>query len=380
MSQYQHIIIAPDSFKESMTALEVAETIEYSLRKVFNESLIEIIPVGDGGEGTMKSLSDAMGGVINQYSVHNPIGQLTNASMSIVSSRKTAIIEMAEASGLERITISDRNPLLTSTYGTGELIKYALNEKVEKILLCIGGSATNDAGVGMLKALGAQFLNQDGEEIAEGGAALRELSKIDLDHFDKRLLDVEIIVACDVNNPLTGTNGATFIYGPQKGATSEGLEILESALTHFHHVVERQFNCDNHKVAGSGAAGGLGYALMTFMNATLETGVDMVLRETQFLERVQKADLVITGEGRIDSQTINGKTPIGVAQVAKKYGIEVIAICGLIGPGYELVYKHGIDKVYSLANSQEEANETIKNSKFYLERLSYKVANLLLNK
>lgn len=343
------IVIAPDSFKETLTAAEAAQAIELGLQEVLPETVIyDKVPMADGGEGTMQSLHDALGGTMKPVKATDALGRIIDAQYSFVEESKTAIIELAEASGLETIEPTKRNPLVTSTYGTGQLILSALNQGAQKIILGIGGSATNDGGTGMMKALGVKFLDDKGDNLPEGGAALADLAQIDISNLDVRLEDVTFEVVCDVDNPLLGPTGATHTYAKQKGASPKDIDQLEQALTHYNQVLTNTFQHDYSNVLGAGAAGGTGIALVAFLNAKLSRGIDIVLHETQLSTRLKDADLCITGEGKIDQQTIYGKTPIGVAKTAKQFNIPVIALCGVTGEGYEAVKAHGIDYVFSV--------------------------------
>ncbi|MFS0750517.1 glycerate kinase [Oceanobacillus sp. 1P07AA] len=373
------IVIAPDSFKESMTAKQAAVAIANGFKSVFKEQVdLELIPMADGGEGTTQSLADALKGTIYTKNVTGPLGDSVTASYAISGDRTTAIIEMAEASGIALVSSDKRDPLKTSTFGTGELIQVALDHGVSKIILGIGGSATNDGGAGMVEALGGRLLDSKGNSLPSGGGSLIDLDNIDLSNLDERLQDVEIIVACDVDNPLLGEYGASAIYGPQKGADNKMVAELDSALSNYHDVLERVTKKSVKDIPGAGAAGGLGAGLLAFLNAKLEPGVKIVLKETHFNNRVADADLVITGEGKIDGQTIYGKTPIGVAKAAKRINIPVIALSGTLGSDYEKVYDHGIDAAFSIVQGPCDLEDALKNGPDYLEGLARNVARLLV--
>src|SRR4051794_2791539 len=324
-------VLAPDSFKESMSAKKAGLAMEKGIRSVFPDAECVIVPMADGGEGTVESLVSMTNGEIIKAEVIGPLGDKVIAEYGLLGEGQTAVIEMASASGLEIIKLEDRNPLVTTTFGTGELIKHALDKGVTRILIGIGGSATNDGGVGMLQALGVSFKDQDGQELSFGGGALKQLSTIDLSGLDKRIAHVKIDVACDVNNPLIGENGASAIFGPQKGATAEVVEQLDQNLAHYAEIIKRDLGKDIAQTEGAGAAGGLGAGLMAFLNANLKKGVELVIEYTGLEERMAGADYVFTGEGSIDGQTLFGKTPFGVASIAKKYSIPVIAFAGRIG-------------------------------------------------
>ncbi|WP_199790689.1 glycerate kinase [Staphylococcus simulans] len=343
------VVIAPDAFKESLTAANAAQAIEQGMRAVLPESVVyDKVPMADGGEGTMQSLHDALGGTFHTVKVINAAGGIIPATYSYVAHTKTAIIELAEASGLEKVRRTKRNPLITSTYGTGQLIAAALDQGAQKVILGIGGSATNDGGTGMMKALGVKFLDDFSHELPEGGAALAHLAHIDMSQMDPRLTNVVFEVVCDVDNPLLGPHGATHTYAKQKGANTDDITQLEAALSRYNQVLIQTFNHDYSTVPGAGAAGGTGIALVAFLAAQLSRGIDVVLHETKLEQRLSDADVCITGEGKIDQQTIYGKTPIGVAKAAKQFDLPVYALCGVTGEGYEAVKAHGIDTVMSI--------------------------------
>ena len=355
------IVIAPDSFKESLTALEVATLIQRGFMEIFPEQDYQLIPVADGGEGTVRSIIDATNGRYLTALVTAPLGNKIKASYGITGDGRCAIIEMAEASGLALVKKDERNPYITTSFGTGELILDALDQGVSKIILGIGGSATNDGGVGMIQALGGHFLDEEGRELPFGGKALKHLATIDLSNLDPRIENCDFEVACDVDNPLTGERGASMIFGPQKGAIPEMVKVLDYALYHYATIIDEMLGVDINAIKGSGAAGGMGAACVAFLKGHLRPGIDIVMEAVGLEEAVRSADLVITGEGRIDHQTCFGKTPIGVAKIAKRYNKPVIAIAGSLGDGYESVYQHGIDAVFSITNrpmSLEEAYET----------------------
>ncbi len=371
------IVIAPDSFKESLTAMEVAESIEKGLKSVFPEADLIKVPMADGGEGTVQSLVDATGGIIYNKIVTGPLGDPVEAFFGILGNGKTAVIEMAAASGVHLVTKENRNPLLTSTRGTGELILAALGHGVEHIIIGIGGSATNDGGAGMAMALGARLLDESGMEIEEGGGALLNLALIDITKMDKRLANVKIEVACDVDNPLTGDRGASAIFGPQKGATPEIVEKLDQNLAHYAKVIQRDLGKSIKEVPGAGAAGGLGGGLLAFLSAELKSGVNIVIAATGLAQHIKGADLVITGEGKIDGQTIYGKTPIGVAKTAKLFDVSVIAIAGNVASDSTIVHEHGIDAVFSIIPGIIDLEDAFANADFYVENLSANLAKLL---
>ena len=370
-------ILAPDSFKESMTAKEACISMENGIRKVFKDATCIHVPMADGGEGTVDALIESTNGNLHEVEVTAPLGNKVKAKFGILGDGKTAVIEMAEASGIHLVKLEDRNPLLTTTFGTGELIKYALDMNIERIIIGLGGSATNDGGVGMLQALGASFKDSDWKEIAFGGGVLKDLCTIDLSGFDKRIYDVKIEVACDVKNPLTGENGASFVFGAQKGGNKETLEELDSNLKHYAEVVKRDMGKEIDKVEGAGAAGGLGAALIGFCNGKLESGIDLVIKHSNLEDKVRKADFVFTGEGSIDFQTKFGKTPIGVAKIAKKYNIPVIAFGGRIGEGIDELYSLGIDSVIGITPGVISLDEALSKGKENLEISTENVVRIL---
>ncbi|SFA87960.1 MULTISPECIES: glycerate kinase [unclassified Bacillus (in: firmicutes)] len=371
------IVIAPDSFKESIASSDVSSAIEKGFLKVFPEAEIVKVPVADGGEGTVKALVDSTGGKIIFRKVTGPLGKPVNAFFGLLGDGNTAIIEMAAASGLQLVPADKRNPLLTTTYGTGELILAALEFGVKKIIVGIGGSATNDGGAGMAQALGARLVNKQGEEIGWGGRALGELAAIDVSGIDSRLSEVKIEVACDVNYPLIGEKGASAIFGPQKGATPEMVKQLDSNLCQFARIVEKDLGKQISYLPGSGAAGGLGGGLLAFLNVELKPGIEIVIQATQLNEIVKDADLVITGEGKMDAQSLHGKTPVGVANIAKQYDIPVLAIVGSIGNDYEKLNEYGIDAVFSIVPGIIPMEESILHAGKYIEQLSINIAKMI---
>lgn len=363
------ILVAPDSFKGSLTAMEAAENIKRGIHNYDSKTEVELLPMADGGEGTVQSLVDATDGKIIEELVTGPLGEEVKAFYGLLGDGKTAVIEMAAASGLPLVPENKRNPLLTTTYGTGELIASALDRKVEKIIVGIGGSATNDAGVGMAQALGAEILDAKGQQIEFGGGNLDQIEKINLDKLDSRLKDVEVIVACDVDNPLYGKNGAAYVYGPQKGADQEMVEILDQNLRHFNQKSIDELNINTNKIAGAGAAGGLGAGLVAFLNAELRAGIDIILDFIKFEEKLEDVDLVITGEGMLDGQSIYGKTPIGVSRSAAKKNIPVIAVAGTLGEGVEKILDHGINSYFSIIDRPANLAEIVEESPELIAKL-----------
>lgn len=355
------IIIAPDSFKGSLSAQDVCISLEAGIRRVFPDAVIMSIPMADGGEGTVQALVDATGGRIIEEEVTGPCGDMARAFYGILGDGNTAVVEMAAASGLPLVPVERRNPMVTTTYGTGELIRKALDRGCRKLIAGIGGSATNDGGAGMAQALGVKLFDDAGNSIGFGGRELARLAEIDVSCIHHGVHQAEVVVACDVDNPLCGPSGASAVYGPQKGATSEMVKELDRALEHYAGIIERDLGKRVRNLPGAGAAGGLGAGLVAFLGATLRPGVDIVIDAVNFEQRVAGADLVITGEGKIDSQTTRGKTLAGVARVAKKFGLPVVAIGGSVpdeAQETQGVYALGVDAILPTARrpmSLEEA-------------------------
>ncbi len=372
------ILIAPDSFKGCLTALEVAENIEKGIKNVMKDAEVYNIPMADGGEGTVQSLVDATNGYFIYKEVTGPLGEPVEAHFGILGNNKTAVIEMAIASGFDLVPKDKANPCVTTTYGTGELIKAALDENIEEIIIGIGGSSTNDGGVGMAQSLGVNFLDKEGNNVGFGGRSLKYIDSIDMSGLDPRVKKVDIRVACDVTNPLYGTDGAAYVYAPQKGATMEMVKQLDNNLRHLSDIVKKELGKDIQSISGGGAAGGLGAGLVAFLDAKLQSGVDIIIEVNKLEREIKNVDLVITGEGKIDSQTVKGKTPIGVAKVAKKYNKPVIAICGSIGDNFELVLEKGIDAVFSIMKEPSTLEKTIKRTPSLLEMTGEHVIRVLL--
>nr|WP_233499009.1 glycerate kinase [Pantoea sp. ARC607] len=371
------IVIAPDSYKESLSALDVASAIEAGFRDIFPDAHYVKIPLADGGEGTVEAMVAATKGKIVRLKVTGPLGTQVDAFYGLSGDESTAYIEMAAASGLERVPACQRDPLITTSFGTGELIRHALDKGVDHIIIGIGGSATNDGGAGMMQALGARLLDASGQQIGYGGGALARLASIDIDALDARLQRCRIEVACDVTNPLTGKEGASAIFGPQKGATPALVQQLDQALSHYAAIIQRDLDIDVLTIPGGGAAGGMGAALHAFCHAELRRGIEIVTEALGLAEQVKDADLVITGEGRIDSQSINGKVPIGVARVAKRFDKPVIGIAGSLTADVGVVHQHGIDAVFSVLYSICTLDEALASAGKNVEMTSRNVAATL---
>ena len=370
------ILIAPQSYKGSISAIKVAEAIKQGALNIFPDIKSLIIPVADGGDGTLETLVESTNGTIHNSNATGPLGNSIPVIWGTLGDSKTAIIEMARISGLALVPQNKRNPYYTTSYGLGEIIKEALDLGYRKFIIGIGGSATNDGGAGMAQALGAKLTDENKKPIDLGGLALNEITKIDISGIDPRINESEILVACDVNNPLCGPNGASFIYGPQKGASPEMVKTLDDALYHFGSQLIRDTGINIMEIEGSGAAGGIGGGMVGFLNAKLKPGIEIVLDSLDFDKSLKNVELVITGEGQIDFQTVFSKAPIGVAKHAKKYNIPVIAICGSLGEIYQDVHSHGIDAVIpiipkpmDLKNASDNAYELIKNTSEQIFRI-----------
>ena len=370
------ILIAPQSYKGSISAIKVAEAIKQGALNIFPDIKSLIIPVADGGDGTLETLVESTNGTIHNSNATGPLGNSIPVIWGTLGDSKTAIIEMARISGLALVPQNKRNPYYTTSYGLGEIIKEALDLGYRKFIIGIGGSATNDGGAGMAQALGAKLTDENKKPIDLGGLALNEITKIDISGIDPRINESEILVACDVNNPLCGPNGASFIYGPQKGASPEMVKTLDDALYHFGSQLIRDTGINIMEIEGAGAAGGIGGGMVGFLNAKLKPGIEIVLDSLDFDKSLKNVDLVITGEGQIDFQTVFSKAPIGVAKHAKKYNIPVIAICGSLGENYQDVHSHGIDAVIpiipkpmDLKNASDNAYELIKNTSEQIFRI-----------
>jgi glycerate kinase len=372
------IVIAPQGFKGSLTALEVARAIESGVRRAASDAVTVVVPVADGGDGTLQALVDSSGGRIVTSRVTDPLGRPVDAQWGSMGDGRTAVIEMARSSGLALLRAEERDPLRTTTYGVGELFRAALEAGHRKFIVGIGGSATNDGGAGFAQALGFRLLDSRGRELERGGAALAALDRIDASGVDSRVKGVDVVVACDVNNPLCGPTGASAIFGPQKGASPAMVAQLDAALGHFADVVRGDLGKDIRERPGAGAAGGLGAGLMAFVNAELRAGVDIVLEAVKLDRELTGADLVITGEGQIDRSTVFNKAPVGVARVAKKRGIPVIAIAGSLGEGYEQTHALGIDAAFSLVSGPMSLDAAMGGGARLIERAAEEAMRAIL--
>lgn len=374
-------VLAPDSFKESMSAKTACEAMARGIRKVLPEAEIIQVPMADGGEGTVDALVDGSQGTRIDVEVSGPIPTAkVQTYFGLMADKKTAVMEMAKANGIELLSKEKRNPLITSTYGTGEMILAALDQGVEKIIIGIGGSVTNDGGAGMAQALGAHFLDKAGQELAVGGGSLGKLAKIDLSDMDPRVKDTEIIIASDVTNPLVGPKGASQVFGPQKGATKEMVDELDKNLTHYATIIEQDLGIDIVDRPGAGAAGGLGAGLLVFTEAIMQSGVNIVTELTHLAEKISQSDYVFTGEGGMDFQTKFGKAPYGVAKIAKKYDKPVFACAGYIGEQVEVLYDEGMTAIFGILAKASTLEEALLSGEENLMRTVENITRVLITK
>ncbi len=344
------VVLAPQGFKESLTGMEIAEAMSIGVKRVWPEAETVLIPVADGGDGTLQALVDSSGGEVRSAQVEDAIGRTIDAQWGALGNGTTAVIEVANAVGLARLGQDERDVRNASTFGVGQLFIEALDAGFTDFIVGVGGSATNDGGAGMIQAMGGKLTDSDGSEIARGGIALSDLSNIDVSELDPRMKDVNVVVACDVNNPLCGNRGASAIFGPQKGATYEDVQELDAALGNFAEVIAKDLHTEVAEIPGAGASGGLGAGLMGFFDARLRLGADIVLDAVNLDVHLKDAELVIVGEGQFDRSTVFNKSPVAVAQRAKRNGTPVIGIAGSLGAGFSEVHEHGIDAVFSLVN------------------------------
>lgn len=371
------ILIAPDAFKDCLSARKVALALGEGIKSVLPDTDMQIAPMADGGEGTVESVIDATGGKMISIKVMDPLMREISSFYGVTGDGRTAVIEMAAASGIELLTPGERDPWVTSTYGTGQLIRDALDQGCRRILLGIGGSATNDAGAGMAQALGIRFSSMEGPFTVRGGGSLGEVVSIQMDDLDSRIGDSEILVACDVTNPLTGPTGASNVYGPQKGGSPEIVKKLDHHLEHFAGIIREQTGKEVAEVPGAGAAGGLGAGLMAFLNARLMKGFEMIAETVMLEEKIKNADLVITGEGKMDGQTRYGKTPYGVAQCSKQYGKPVIGVAGSVEGGSEVMYQMGFDLILPILESPSSLDDAIDHAEELLKKTGERIARII---
>ena len=374
-------VLAPDSFKESMTAKEVCQAMENGIRKVLPDAKIISVPMADGGEGTMDSLIDATNGQKYAVKVTEPLGTPVTAHYGILGDQKTAIIEMAEASGLSYVPQDKRTPATikkTTTFGTGELINAALKHDVTRVIIGLGGSSTNDGGSGMAQAIGVKFFDHNDHEITQklGGGDLKQITRIDTIDINPKIKKTKFLLASDVTNPLTGTNGASYVFGPQKGADQATAKELDENLSHYAKIIGQNIA----QTPGSGAAGGLGAGLLAFTHAKIYPGVKLVANEVHLAEKIKEADYVFTGEGGTDFQTQFGKTPYGVAQIAKKYDVPVISLAGYIGKGIDHLYDKGFTAIFGILAKAENIDQALKDGPQNIERTTENVVRLIAKK
>ncbi|GEK04765.1 glycerate kinase family protein [Schleiferilactobacillus harbinensis] len=373
-------VLAPDSFKGGRSAIEVATAMKTGLSKVFPDAEYDLVPMADGGEGTVQSLVDATHGEIINVSVTGPLGNKVIARYGMLGDGTTAAIEMAQASGIQYVDDTTHNPMITTTYGTGEMILDALDHGAKEIILGIGGSATNDGGAGMAQAIGVHLRDIEGNELEYGGGQLDKLATIDTREIDPRIPKTKILIASDVTNPLVGETGSSAVFGPQKGATPEMVKILDANLAHYADVIKHELNKDLAQAPGAGAAGGLGAGLMAFTNSQMEKGVDIVIEYTHLKERAKDADFVFTGEGEIDSQTQYGKTPFGVALATKSVAPKapVIVLSGNIGDGLNVLYRpDAIDAIFPTATAAKSLEKAIADAASDIEMVSENIGRLI---
>ena len=370
-------LCAPDSFKESLTAMEAARAMAQGIENADHDAEVRCLPMADGGEGTARTLVDATGGSMRAVPVHDPLGRPVEGHFGLLADGTTAVVETAEASGLALLEAKERNPLIASSYGTGELMLAAVRSGAKRIIVGLGGSATNDAGAGLLQALGVRLLDKNGNDLAHGGAALANLTTIDISTMDPALKNVAITAACDVTNPLTGPTGASAVFGPQKGASKDDVATLDAALAHFAQVIDSQLGVAVNDVPGAGAAGGIGAALKGFLNAEFRPGIAIVIEQSGLDAAAQWADVVFTGEGSIDFQTKFGKTPAGVAETAKRHGKPVIAVAGHIGTGIDELHEVGIDAVFGIAPGAASLSELLADAAANVTRTTEQIVRTL---
>lgn len=370
------IVIAPDSFKESLSAAGVASALARGLRQALPTAEIRECPLGDGGEGTLDAVLAATGGEVREVRVTGPLGEPVTARWGWLAEQRTAFVEMASASGLELVPKARRDVRVATSHGTGELLRAALDAGAERLVVAIGGSATNDGGAGVLQALGVRLLDGQGQALAPGGAALASLASLDLTDLHPRLAAVEVVIAADVDNPLCGPQGASQIFGPQKGASPEQVRELDAALAHFATVTAATLGRDVSEQPGAGAAGGVGFAALAFLQATFRPGIEVVAELVGLEEALQDADLAVTGEGRLDGQTLRGKTPAGVLRLAQRHGVPVVAVAGSLGEGYDALYQQGLAAAFSLVPGPLSLEEALAQAEGLLERTARDIGRL----
>jgi len=370
------IVVAPDSFKESLSAAGVARALARGLRQALPAAEIIECPLGDGGEGTLDAVLAATGGEVREARVTGPLGEPVTGRWGWLAEQRTAFVEMASASGLELVPRSRRDVLVATSRGTGELLHAALDAGAERLVLAIGGSATNDGGAGLLQALGVRLLDRQGQSLGPGGAALAMLASLDVTALHPRLAEVEVVIAADVDNPLCGPQGASQIFGPQKGASPEQVRQLDAALAHFATVTAATLGRDVREQPGAGAAGGVGFAALAFLQATFRPGIEVVAELVGLDDALIDADLAVTGEGRLDGQTLRGKTPAGVLRLARRHGVPVVAVAGSLGEGYDALYEQGLAAAFSLVPGPLSLEEALAQAEVLLERTARDIGRL----
>jgi glycerate kinase len=372
------IVVAPDSFKGSISSTQIAEAVEKGIQKIDPSITVLKVPVADGGEGTVEALVCASQGKIIPVKVTGPLLNKVDAFYGISGDGQTAFIEMAAASGLALLNRSEYNAMKTTTFGTGELILHALDHGCRNIIIGLGGSATNDGGAGLLQALGLRLLDHNHSDLAVGGGSLGDLSAFELSQFDTRIKETSFILACDVENPLCGSQGASAIFGPQKGASPAEVLILDDGLRHFADIIEQELNKQVAEIPGAGAAGGMGAGLMAFLDARIVKGIDLIIEVSGLAASIADADCVITGEGKIDHQTAFGKTPLGIAQLAKKYNIPVIGIAGSLGQDLDQLYEMGFTSLFAIADRPMTLDESMHGAKQLIEKVTVNIVRLFM--
>ncbi len=374
------VVVAIDSFKGSLTSLQAGNSVKDAIKRLVKNAEVLVKPLADGGEGTVKALASGLDSEIIELTVKGPLLKPVVAQYCILNDTNTAVIEMASASGITLISLEERNPLKTTTYGVGELIKDAIKRGCRRFIVGIGGSSTNDGGTGMLTALGYEFLDKNNNPIALGSIGLKDLCKIETDKVMPELKECSFNIACDVTNPLCGENGCSAVFGPQKGATPQMVRDMDAWLEAYAELVKTVASKADKNYAGAGAAGGLGFAFLAFTNSMLKSGTQIVLEETNIEADIQNADIVVTGEGRLDSQTVMGKAPIGVAKLAKKYNKKVIAFSGCVTNDAEVCNEHGIDAFFPIIRGITTLEEALDTNNAYknLEATAYQVFRVLI--
>ena len=373
-----HILIAPDSFKDSLTANEAGRNLAEGISSVLDNATINILPLADGGEGTLNALVDATKGYKKWVEIHDPLMRKIKAPYGILGNSRTAVIEMASASGIELLNENEKDPHQATSYGTGELIKAALEGNCSEIILGIGGSATIDGGAGVMAALGITFTDENNKSIVPTGGNLSSIKNIDAKGLNKQLKQTKIRIACDVSNPLTGMNGAAYVFGPQKGAKQEDLPVFDENLKHLANLLSQTTGWHEISLPGTGAAGGLPASIMAFTDTTLENGFNLISELVNLESQVKVSDLVITGEGKIDFQTQYGKTPWGVAQLAAKYNKPLIAVGGTVAEDIDILYKQGFSLILPILNKPMELNEALKKASTLLQETGRRIARIVL--